>query len=129
MLGRLAVTTLAVFAAMTLASATFAAKAYQVTGPVLELTDKTIVVEKDKEKWEIDRSADEKVTGGELKVGEKVTIHYVMTAKSIEVKGEKPAAEKDAKTPAAKEAKPAKDKEAKPAKEKEAKPATATKKP
>jgi hypothetical protein len=72
-----------------LSSATaFAAqpKTYQVTGPVLELTDDIIVVQKGKEKWEIARSKDTKVTG-ELKVGAKVTIEYRMTAASAEVKG------------------------------------------
>lgn len=63
-----------------------AAKSYQVTGPVLELTDNKIVVEnKDKEKWEIARSADTKVTG-DLKVGAKVTIKYTMTAVDVAVK-------------------------------------------
>jgi hypothetical protein len=58
---------------------------YQVTGPVLELTDTKIVVQKDNEKWELARTADTKVTG-DLKVGGKVTITYSMTAKSITVK-------------------------------------------
>ena len=83
-----------------LSSATaFAAapRTYQVTGPVLELTDDLIVVQKGKEKWEIARSKDTKVTG-ELKVGAKVTIEYRMSATTVEVKGgaaaEKPAAKK-----------------------------------
>ena len=63
----------------------FAAKTYQVTGPVLELTDSKIVVQKGSEKWEIDRDAQAKVKG-DLKVGSKVTIEYTMTAKTIEVK-------------------------------------------
>jgi hypothetical protein len=63
-----------------------APKTYQVTGPVLELTDDTIVVQKGKEKWEIARSKDTKVTG-ELKVGAKVTIEYSMSATSVEAKG------------------------------------------
>lgn len=58
---------------------------YQVTGPVLELTDTRIVVQKDGEKWEISRTADTKVAG-DLKVGSKVTITYSMTAKSVTVK-------------------------------------------
>jgi hypothetical protein len=68
-------------------SAAFAAapKTYQVTGPVLELTDDTIVVQKGKEKWEIARGKDTKVTG-DLKVGSKVTIEYRMTAATIEAK-------------------------------------------
>ena len=62
-----------------------AAKSYQVTGPVIELTDTKIVVQKGNEKWEVARSADTKVEGT-LKVGAKVTIHYTMSAKSVEVK-------------------------------------------
>lgn len=67
------------------AGAAPAVKTYQVTGPVLELTDAKIVVEKGKEKWEIARSADTKVTG-ELKVGAKVTIEYTMAATTVTVK-------------------------------------------
>ncbi len=63
-------------------------KTYQVTGPVLELTPTTIVVQKGKDKWEIARDAGTKVTG-DLKVGSKVTIQYEMKAASIEVKEEK----------------------------------------
>jgi hypothetical protein len=62
-----------------------AAKTYQVTGKVLEVTDKMIAVEKGKDRWEIDRDADTKVDG-DLKVGEKVTITYHMTANKIEAK-------------------------------------------
>ncbi len=63
------------------------AKTYQVTGPVLELTNDTIVVQKGKEKWEIARDANTKISG-DLKVGSRVTIQYEMKAASIEVKGE-----------------------------------------
>lgn len=69
-------------------SYSFAAKTYQVTGPVLEVTDSKIVVEKGKDKWEIDRTAATKVTG-DLKVGEKVTIEYTMSAATVEVKAGK----------------------------------------
>lgn len=62
-----------------------AAKSYQVTGPILELTDTKIVVQKGDEKWEVMRTPDTKVEGA-LKVGAKVTIHYTMTAKTVEVK-------------------------------------------
>jgi hypothetical protein len=65
--------------------ATPAAMAYQVTGPVLDVTDSKIVVEKDKEKWEIARDKDTKVTG-DLKKGSRVTIQYRMTATSVDVK-------------------------------------------
>ena len=63
-----------------------APKSYQVTGPILELKDDMIVVEKGKEKWEIARDKETKVKG-DLKVGSKVTVEYRMTATSIEVKG------------------------------------------
>ncbi|HVR61677.1 MAG TPA: hypothetical protein VMU50_07240 [Polyangia bacterium] len=68
-----------------------ATKTYQVTGPVLEVNDDVIVVQKGKEKWEISRSKDTKVTG-DLKVGAKVTIEYRMSAASVEVKADKAAA-------------------------------------
>lgn len=75
---------------LTLSLPSFAAapKSYQVTGPIQEMTDTTIVVLKGKEKWEVAKDAATKITG-ELKVGSKVTIEYFMTAKSIEVKPEK----------------------------------------
>jgi len=80
-------TLLVVCAILLAASLAFAAgpKTYQVTGPVLELKDDLIVVQKGKDKWEIGRGADTKVTG-ELKVGSKVTIEYRMTAATVEVK-------------------------------------------
>ena len=65
-------------------------KTYQVTGPVLEVTDTMIVVEKGakKDRWEINRDANTKVTG-DLKVGEKVTVTYTMSATDVEVKAGK----------------------------------------
>lgn len=78
----------AVCAAILLASnlqAAPAAKTYQVTGPILELTDKTIVVQKGDERWEIARDQSAKAKD-QLKVGQKVTVHYRMTATSIEAK-------------------------------------------
>jgi hypothetical protein len=65
-----------------------AAKTYQVTGPVLEVQDDKIVVQKGSEKWEIAKDKDSKVTG-DLKVGSKVTVMYTMKAASIEVKADK----------------------------------------
>ena len=85
--GVLAVVAVVSFAASVMAAP--AVKTYQVTGPVLELTDTKIVVETRKDgKWEIARSADTKVTG-ELKVGAKVTIEYTMTATTVTAKAEK----------------------------------------
>jgi hypothetical protein len=60
-------------------------KSYQVTGPVLEVTPSTIVVQKGKERWEITRDQNTKVSG-DLKVGAKVTISYTMVAQEVEVK-------------------------------------------
>lgn len=80
-----------VFAAATLAAVSLAVaapKAYQVTGPVLEVNDSTIVVQKGTERWEIARDAKTK-SDGEVKVGDRVTIHYWMSAKEIEVKADK----------------------------------------
>jgi len=62
-----------------------AAKTYQVTGPIVELTDKMIVVQKGDERWEVARDESTKIKG-ELKVGHKVTVHYRMTATTVEVK-------------------------------------------
>jgi hypothetical protein len=80
-----AIRSLAAVAALVFAGAAWA---YQVTGPVLELTDTKIVVQKGKERWEIARTPETKVTG-DLKVGSKVTIEYTMTAKAVEVKADK----------------------------------------
>jgi len=70
-----------------LASVAMAAgpKDYQVTGPVLDVTNDVIVVEKGKDKWEIGRNKDTKVNG-DLKKGSRVTIHYKMTATDVDVK-------------------------------------------
>jgi len=65
-----------------------ATKTYEVTGPILELTDKMIVVQKGSERWEIARDDKTKVDG-DLKVGSKVTISYRMTAVSVEAKAGK----------------------------------------
>ena len=87
-------TALSLLAATSLAlgSAAFAgsAKDYQVTGPILEVNDTMIVVEKGKDRWELARDASTKATG-EMKVGDKVTVHYTMTATEIEAKPAKAA--------------------------------------
>ncbi len=61
------------------------AKTYQVTGPVLEVSNDMIVVQKGKDRWEIARDPSTKITGTP-KVGDKVTVEYRMTATSVEVK-------------------------------------------
>jgi len=88
-------------ASLMLSSAAFAAgaKTYQVTGPVLEVNDSMIAVQKGKDRWEINRDANTKVTG-DLKVGEKVTITYTMSASNVEVKAGK-GGKKEAAKPAA----------------------------
>lgn len=77
------------------------ALAYQVTGPVLDVSDTKIVVEKDKEKWEVARDKDTKVKG-DLKKGSTVTIQYRMTATSVEVKPAKKDEKKEVKKDARK---------------------------
>jgi hypothetical protein len=62
------------------------AKAYQVTGPVVEVNNDMIVVMKGKDRWEIARDASSKVPA-DIKVGDKVTIHYKMTVTDVESKG------------------------------------------
>jgi hypothetical protein len=64
-----------------------AVKDYQVTGQVLEVSKTAVTVQKGDEKWEIELTADTKIDG-ELKVGEKVTIHYKMVAKDVEKKAD-----------------------------------------
>jgi hypothetical protein len=88
-------------ATLALSSAAFAAgaKTYQVTGPVLEVTDTMIAVQKGKDRWEINRDANTKVTG-DVKVGDKVTVTYTMAATEVEVKAGK-GAKKEAAKPAA----------------------------
>lgn len=62
-------------------------KTYQVTGPVVDVNDEVIVVQKGKEKWEIARTAETKAS--DVKKGDKVTVEYRMTATSIEAKSDK----------------------------------------
>ena len=73
-----------------------APKTYQVTGPIVEVNSDTITVMKGKEKWEIARDKDTKVTG-DLKPGAKVTIMYRMTAATVDVKADGKADKADAK--------------------------------
>lgn len=61
-------------------------KDYQVTGVIQSINDTTIVIiQKEKEVWELGRDTNTK--GAEaLKVGDKVTMHYTMTASTVEPK-------------------------------------------
>src|ERR1041384_2583955 len=81
------------FGSLALAGGT---KTYQVTGPVLEMNDNMIAVQKGKDRREIARDSSTKVNG-DLKVGAKVTITYTMTATDVEVKAAKASAKSDAK--------------------------------
>lgn len=58
---------------------------YQVTGPVLAVTDTSITVKKGKDPWTVSRDASTQVTG-DLKVGSKVTIKYHMVADTVTAK-------------------------------------------
>ena len=71
------------------------AKTYQVTGPVLEMNDSMIAVQKGKDRWEINRAATVTLPST-LKVGDKVTITYTMTATAVEAKPAKGAAKTEA---------------------------------
>ena len=84
-------------ASLAFSSVAFAgAKTYEVTGPVLEVNDSMIVVQKGgKDRWEINRDANTKVTG-DVKVGDKVHVTYTMSATNVEVKAGK-GGKKDAK--------------------------------
>jgi hypothetical protein len=87
-------------ASLALSSAAFAAgaKTYEATGPVLEVNDSMIAIQKGKDRWEINRDANTKVTG-DVKVGDKVHITYTMSATEIEVKAGK-GAKKEGASPA-----------------------------
>jgi hypothetical protein len=82
------------------AAAFAGAKEYQVTGPVVDVNDKVITVMKGKDRWEIDRNSDTKVAG-DVKVGDKVTVMYTMTATSIEAKASGKKDDKSAAGPSA----------------------------
>ena len=76
-------------ASLAFSSLAFAgAKTYEVTGPVLEVNDSMIVVQKGKDRWEINRDANTKVTG-DVKVGDKVHVTYTMSATNVEAKAGK----------------------------------------
>lgn len=64
------------------------ARTYQVTGPVIEVTDASVTVKKGEDNWQIARDAGTKISG-DLKVGAKVTVHYRMVATDVEVKADK----------------------------------------
>ncbi len=79
---------LAVSLALSNAALAAGAKDYQVTGPVLEVTDTMIAVQKGKDRWELAKDASTK-GAADVKVGDKVTVHYTMTATEVEAKAAK----------------------------------------
>ena len=100
---------------LVLTSAGFSAvEDYQVTGPVVDVNDKMIVVEKGlrKERFEIARDSSTK-TSGDIKKGDKVTVHYTMTATNIEAKEDKSAKKEETKKDEKKDAKKKEDKKKK----------------
>jgi hypothetical protein len=58
------------------------AKAYRVTGLVLEVNDRMIAFQRGTNRWEIARDSNTKITG-DLKVGATVTITYTMAATEV----------------------------------------------
>ena len=97
-------------ASLAFSSVAFAgAKTYEVTGPVLEVNDSMIAVQKGKDRWEVNRDSNTKMSGEAPKVGDKVHITYTMSATDVEVKAAKPAkAEKKEKAAASPAASPKK---------------------
>jgi hypothetical protein len=73
-----------------LASASPTTKTHEVTGPILEMNDSMIAVQKGNERWEIARDPATK-SDVTMKVGDKVTITYTMTATKVEMKADKAA--------------------------------------
>ena len=71
---------------------------YQWTGTVLEADGDHLIVQKGDEKWEFSYDKDTKVTG-DLKVGARVTIKYLMKATNIEAKEGAKKAEPKKETP------------------------------
>lgn len=59
--------------------------AFQVTGEVTAVDDTSITVMKGKERFHIAKDKDSKLTG-DVKVGAKVTVKYVMYAREVEAK-------------------------------------------
>lgn len=81
-----------------------APKDYQITGSITELTDTTVtLMTNKKETWGFARDTSTKLPDG-AKIGDKVTVHYTMTAGTVDAKPDAPAAKKAA-TPAAKTSK------------------------
>jgi hypothetical protein len=77
---------IAVFLMICMAGLAAGPKTYQVTGPVLAINGNVVTVQKGADKWEIAIDKSSTKTSGDLKVGSRVTIEYVMTATTVTVK-------------------------------------------
>jgi hypothetical protein len=60
---------------------------YEATGPVVSVDGNQFTIQKGKENWTFTMGPDLK--SNTFKVGDKVTVHYFMTAKSVDVKPKK----------------------------------------
>ncbi|MDQ6621963.1 MAG: hypothetical protein M3Y86_00550 [Verrucomicrobiota bacterium] len=89
-------TSLILAAVLAFVGSTYAgpANTYQVTGPILEVNDSMIAVQKGKDRWEIIRDATTK-SDATLKAGDKVTVTYTMTATEVKLKADKQARAED----------------------------------
>jgi WD40 repeat protein len=65
---------------------------YQATGALLEVSDSTIAFEKQTGRWEVARNSNTNIRG-DLNIGAKVTLTYIMTATDVEVKPAHPTPE------------------------------------
>jgi hypothetical protein len=94
--------TLAGFLCLAAPCATAGPKEYPMTGPIIAMTDTTIVVQqtKTKETWEFARTPETKGLEN-LKVGDQVIVRYSMRAASVEPKPEKTSKASPSPTPAA----------------------------
>lgn len=75
---------IAAFALLAVSAHAADVKSYQVTGPVLALTDSSITVKKGSDNWQLARGS--ATWPKDLKVGDKVTVNYTMSATDITVK-------------------------------------------
>ena len=57
-------------------------KRYHLAGVILEVNDSTIAVQKGNDRWELARDSNTNIRG-DLKIGAKVTVTYVMTASGV----------------------------------------------
>jgi len=87
--------TSAILAGLLISASTMAAapKTYQVTGPIVEVKEDTIIIDKKGELWEVSKDAASTVNG-DLKKGAKATIKYKMVATEVTVTPEETAKKK-----------------------------------